>query len=216
MSETPLNISGSTSYQTPSREYESSLDDTGSLLSGSQGQDLGTFRLPSLTRPLTATTPSTDGKDFRHHHSGSHLDMKKRGQSSLLSQKARNSKLKMLTDSKLEIKDIDGSPQTCTRDIPTGTYSNSSLGVEKALPSLNISSDRQIISNVSDMASGDLTEDSKAQGRQHSSSDSDVSMPDMAEVMQRFGFDDFWAQSMVRRMEKAEKRSSDGSTSQGN
>lgn len=90
--------------------------------------------------------------------------------------------------------------------------------------SLDVSTDNQAThhSSVTDdpskylhKVSSDLVEKHDKHIERSSSSESVTSIPDMAEILQRFGLD--WAQSMIRKMEKTEQRSSsDSSASHGN
>lgn len=197
-----------------------------------QGQDSGIFPRPSTSLTLGQTTSGThislnsksehsykkyaDYKtlssekiDLRFIGSTQPSIMEKSSKSSVTLQRARSSNVKALANKNINTSDAESSPT----DISSVTHSKVSLGTESTETSSLVSPDQKATS-VSPVTSHSSLGKGDEQTQKHSSSDSDVSMPDMVEVMQRFGIE--WAPSMVRRMEKAEERSSsDGSTNQG-
>lgn len=284
LSESHLNISGSASYQTPSRECESSMDDTGSQVSLSNRYDPGTLHTPTVTKTWNeddmGKERSTEalGKKFTHLHTPldfksnlsyselSHCkDAQKSGISnylgsdtsefsSLLGEITQHSGILSCDNehyvhssssaaslpkpeevgSAMNAKSVHSSPDLYDQVKAQGDPSIQILGTEEDLggtsryvpldlESTLTSSDHHEIahSNATNIpakessVSSDSVENHDKQLQRSSSSDSITSIPDMAEILHRFGLD--WAQSMIRKMEKTEQRSSsDSSATHGN
>lgn len=206
-----------------------------------QRQDVGKFYLPvdqttpsthwkKFTHPQTRLSPryehsfkkyadnrtlSSNETDLHSIDSMQYSVKAKSGPPSVSLQKARNSSTEALAYKHIDISNMESSSQVDARNISDMMLSRTSVGIESNLTSsLTDSTDQQTHSNVSHMTSDDSLRNGDEQTGQQSACDTDMSMPDMAQVMRRFGID--WAPNMVQRMEKAEERlSSDDSTSQG-
>lgn len=200
-----------------------------------QRPDRTVFSLPSVSRPLLGADtgmkrPSfSDGKKSTHQTSlgfGCGQIFEKHTDTETLDSSRTDSQLHESTQPTVKINSgLPYAPQQkyensvirATTSVEGSVDVGSKEVTNRPLSLLPVAASHQQNTRGNDEAGvAEVEGVNGAEAKRPSSNESDVSMPDMEEILLRFGFSSYWAQSMIRRMEKTEETSSsEGSVNQG-